>query len=66
MSFEYQPEVDDMVEISEPKSAFHGKVGTIVTVLASTVRVMFPHIEGYSIFTFGEIKKIGEQPYKEK
>lgn len=57
--------VDMIVEITKPQSAFHGKRGTIVTVLKDVVRVMFKGIEGYSIFTPDEVTVLGAQPYAE-
>lgn len=51
-------EIDQYVRVSEPRHLFYQHEGKIVTVLPDVVRVMFPGIEGYSVFTREEIEHV--------
>jgi len=60
-------EVDDIVEVIEPKVAHAGRTGTIIGFRKDgTVRVIFKGEEGYALYIPAELAKVGEQLYKEK
>lgn len=60
-------EVDDIVRVTEERHQDYDQIGTVIGLRKNgEIRVLFLSRTGYTVFTAEEIKKIGEQPYKEK